>query len=255
MKNNNLVSIITPMYKGAAFVGETIESVQRQTYPNWEMIIVDDCSPDGGAGIAVVKKYVEKDERIRLIASSVNRGSSGARNTALREARGKYVAFLDSDDIWYPDLLKSQLDFMEKTGAAIAFASYRRINENGEEALKPFIVPNKVSYKGILKSNPIPCLTTLYDRDVVGEQYFKEELKSLRDDYAFWLEALKKVDYAYGNPEILAAYRLVSTSVTRNRRKLIKPQFLVYYKVEKLGLIRSVYYLLNWAIRSVIKYS
>lgn len=253
--SNNLVSIITPMYKGAAFVGETIESVLAQTYTDWEMIIVDDCSPDGGAGIAVVRKYAERDPRIILVESKENKGSSGARNTALRLAKGRYVAFLDSDDIWFPDLLKSQLDFMRKKNATIAFASYRRVNEQGDETLKPFIVPDKVSYKDILKSNPIPCLTTLYDREIVGEQYFKEELKSLRDDYAYWLEMLKKVDYAYGNPMILAAYRLLPASVTHKRMKLIKPQFLIYYKVEKLGLIKSVYYFLNWAIRSVIKYT
>lgn len=251
-----LVSIITPMYKGAAFIGETIRSVQAQTYSDWEMIIVDDCSPDGGAGIAEVKRYAEKDKRIKLIASPVNKGSSGARNIALREVRGRYITFLDSDDIWSPAFLESQLSFMREKNAAIVTASYHRINEQGEQVLQPFIVPEKVNYRDILKSNPISCLTTIYDRKVAGDRYFREELKSLRDDYAFWLEILRdKVDYAYGNPKVLASYRLVSTSVTRNRKKLIKPQFLIYYKVEKLGQLRSIYYFINWAIRSVLKYS
>ena len=113
-----LVSIITPMYKGAAFIGETIRSVQAQTYSDWEMIIVDDCSPDGGAGIAEVKRYAEKDKRIKLIASPVNKGSSGARNIALREVRGRYITFLDSDDIWSPAFLESQLSFMREIGRA-----------------------------------------------------------------------------------------------------------------------------------------
>lgn len=252
----DLVSIVTPMYKGATFVGETFRSVQEQTYSNWEMIIVDDCSPDDGAGIAEVKKYAEKDKRIKLIASSVNKGSSGARNIALHEVQGRYITFLDSDDIWSPTFLESQLNFMKEKSAAIVTASYHRINEQGIQVLHPFIVPQKVDYWEILKSNPISCLTTIYDRKIVGEHYFREELKSLRDDYAFWLEMLRnKVDYAYGNPKILASYRLVSTSVTRNRRKLIKPQFLIYYKVERLGLLRSIYYFMNWAIRSVLKYS
>lgn len=252
----NLVSIITPMYKGADFIGEAIRSVQAQTYPNWEMIIVDDCSPDDGAGIAEVKKYAEKDKRIKLIASPVNKGSSGARNIALHEAQGRYITFLDSDDIWSPAFLESQLNFMKEKNAVIVTASYHRINEQGIQVLQPFIVPEKVNYWDILKSNPISCLTTIYDRKVVGKRYFKEELKSLRDDYAFWLEILRnKVDYAYGNPGILASYRLVSTSVTRNRKKLIKPQFLIYYKVENLGLLRSIYYFMSWAIRSVLKYS
>ena len=249
-----LVSIITPMYKGAAFVGKTIESVLKQSYTDWEMIIVDDCSPDGGAGINEVKKY--QDARIILVENKINTGSSGARNTALHLAKGQYIAFLDSDDIWSPIFLDSQLDFMKEKSAALVTGSYHRINEQGIQVLQPFIVPEKVSYWDILKSNPVSCLTTIYDRKVVGEHYFKEELKSLRDDYAFWLEILKnKVDYAYGNPKILASYRLVSTSVTRNRKKLIKPQFLIYYQVEKLGLLRSIYYFMNWAIRSVFKYS
>ena len=119
MENDSLVSIITPMYKGEAFVGETIESVLRQTYADWEMIIVDDCSPDGGAGIRVVRQYA--DPRIRLIESKVNKGSSGARNIALREARGRYIAFLDSDDVWHPDFLARQLDFMKRNGAYLVF--------------------------------------------------------------------------------------------------------------------------------------
>ena len=108
----DLVSIVTPMYKGAAFIGETIRSVQVQTYSKWEMIIVDDCSPDDGAGVAVVKKFMEKDKRIRLIVSPVNKGSSGARNIALHEAQGRYITFLDSDDIWSPIFLDSQLDLI-----------------------------------------------------------------------------------------------------------------------------------------------
>ena len=251
-----LVSIVTPMYNGVRFVAQTIESVLAQTYPDWEMIVVDDCSPDEGAGIAMVKKYADKDKRIRPIASPVNKGSSGARNIALRAAQGRYIAFLDSDDVWEPNFLESQLRFMKEKGAAIVTASYHRVNEKGAEVLRPFIVPDRVNYRDILKSNPVSCLTTLYDRTLIGDHYFKEELKSLRDDYAFWLEILReKEDYVYGNPEILASYRLVSTSVTRNRWKLIKPQFLIYYKVERLGLLKSVYYFMNWVVRSILKYS
>ena len=133
------------MYKGAAFVGETICSVLSQKYDNWEMIIVDDCSPDNGAGINEVIKYSNGDQRIKLIASKENRGSSGARNIALREAKGRYVAFLDSDDIWHSDFLEKQLKFMAEKDAPLVFSSYRRIEENTkEELLCPFIVPEKV---------------------------------------------------------------------------------------------------------------
>lgn len=171
LMQSDLISIITPMYKGAAFVGETIRSVLNQTYQSWEMIIVDDCSPDGGAGIAEVKKYADKDKRIRLIASPVNKGSSGARNIALKAAQGRFITFLDSDDILEPNYMESQLRYMKEKGAAIVTASYHRINETGEEVLRPFLVPDKVNYRDILKSNPISCLTTLYDRTLVGDHY------------------------------------------------------------------------------------
>lgn len=256
LMQSDLISIITPMYNGARFVAQTIESVLAQTYTDWEMIIVDDCSPDGGAGIAEVKKYADKDKRIRLIASPVNKGSSGARNIALKAAQGRFITFLDSDDILEPNYIKSQLRYMKEKGAAIVTASYYRVNEAGKEVLRPFLVPDKVNYRDILKSNPISCLTTLYDRTLVGDHYFREDLGSIRDDYAFWLEILReKVDYVYGNPEILASYRLVSTSITRNKRRLIKPQFMIYYKVERLGLLKSVWYFTNWMVRSILKYS
>lgn len=245
------VSIITPAYNAARFISQTIESVLNQNYQEWEMLIVDDGSWDTTAEI--VEQYAQRDDRIRLIKQK-NSGSASARNNALRNAAGRYICFLDADDIWDKDFLSSQISFMKKTDAAITFASYRRIDESGREILSPFIVPGKVDYSDLLKTCPISCLTTVYDKDVIGEQYFNEELKSMRDDFVFWLQILKRVPYAYGNKEILASYRIFENSTTNNKRKVIKPQFNVYYKIENLGLIRSVYYLLNWAINGFKKY-
>ena len=248
-----LVSIVTPMYKGAAFVGETIESVLQQTYSNWEMIIVDDCSPDDGAGIREVRKY--KDPRIVLIESKVNLGSSGARNRALKEAKGEVIAFLDSDDLWCPTFLQQQLSFMKEKNASIVFSSYRRIDENTkEEILRPFIVPQTVNYKSLLKTCPIFPSTALYDVKKCGKYYFNEEMGSLRDDYVYWLSMLKKIDFAYGNPEILVDYRLRKTSVTANKKKVIYPQWCVLRKVEKLSFISCCYYMLCWFVLSYLKY-
>lgn len=241
------------MYKGAAFVGETIESVLRQTYTNWEMIIVDDCSPDNGAGISEVKKY--SDKRIRLIEGKVNRGSSGTRNIALKEAKGKYIAFLDSDDLWHDTFLEEQLNFMEKKKASIVFSSYRRIDEKTKaEVLKPFIVPERVNYKSLLKTCPIFPSTAIYDVIKCGKYYFNEEMGSLRDDYVYWLSMLKKVDYAYGNPNILVDYRLRKTSVTANKKRVIVPQWRVLREVEKLSLLTCCYYIICWAFISYFKY-
>ncbi len=249
-----LVSIITPMYKGAAFVGETIQSVLSQEYDNWEMIIVDDCSPDGGAGITEVKKYTH-DPRIKLIESKQNRGSSGARNIALKEAKGQYIAFLDSDDIWHPEFLEKQMAFLHKKEAPLVFSSYRRIDENTkEELLRPFIVPEKVSYKSLLKTCPIFPSTAIYDTSKTPKIFFNEDLGSMRDDYVYWLKMFKDISYGYGNPEILVDYRMRKSSVTGNKSKVIKPQWNVLHKVEKLGLIPSAYYLLCWAFISYFKY-
>ena len=249
-----LVSIITPMYKGAAFVGETIESVLAQRYHNWEMIIVDDCSPDGGAGIREVNRYTS-DPRIRLIASKENRGSSGARNIALKEAQGRYIAFLDSDDIWHPDFLEKQMKFMEELSAPLVFSSYRRIDENTkEELLKPYIVPSKVNHRSLLKTCPIFPSTAIYDTTKTKKIYFNEELGSMRDDYVYWLKMLKDIEFGYGNPEVLVDYRMRKSSVTSNKSKVIKPQWNVLRKVEKLGLISSLYYITYWAIISYLKY-
>ena len=250
-----LVSIITPMYKGADFVGETIQSVISQGYRNWEMIIVDDCSPDNGAGIAEVKKYSKDDPRIILIESKVNKGSSGARNAALNKAKGRFIAFLDSDDIWHPDFLEKQLMFMAEKKAPLVFSSYKRIDERTkEEVLRPFIVPDTVNYKSLLKTCPIFPSTAIYDTQKIRKSYFNEKLGSMRDDYVYWLAMFKEINTGYGNKDILVDYRMRKTSVTSNKIKVIKPQWNVLYKVEQIGLMPSIYNILCWAWISFFKY-
>jgi len=246
-----LVSIITPMYNAEKYVGQTINSVLSQTYENWEMLIVNDGSKDSSAEI--VADYSKKDSRVKLI-NQPNAGSAAARNNALRNAIGQFICFLDADDLWDNNFLEKQINFLKEKNAALVFSSYRRIGEKGEKKLEPFIVPKTVTYTDLLKTCSISCLTALYDKTQIGEQYFKEELKSLRDDFVFWLQALKKVKMAYGNVEILASYRVFASSTTGNKKKVIKPQFVVYYKVEKLGLIKSLYYLGCWAVNGFLKY-
>lgn len=252
--NRGLVSVISPICD-SVFIGEAIESVLAQSYAAWEMIIVDDCSSDGGAGIAVVNSYAGRDSRIRLIASGEKRGSSGARNIALRAARGRYVAFLDSDDLWHPDFLERQLSFMERNGAFLVFSSYRRIDETArEEVLPPFAVPPKADYRSLLKTCPIFLSTAIYDTSKIEKIYFNEALGSLRDDYVYWLSMLREGGCAYGNPEVLADYRLRKNSVTADKRRVVGPQWNVLRKVERLSLIRSAYCLCCWAVTGYFKY-
>ncbi len=255
-KQQELVSVITPMYKGAELVGETIESVIGQSYKNWEMIIVDDCSPDNRAGIKVVRQYQKQDKRIRLIELRQNRGSSGARNEAIKAAQGNFTAFLDADDLWNVDFLEKQLRFLEKQDAVIVFSSYRRIDEKTkEEILRPFIVPTRVGYDDILKSLPICPSTALCNIQILGKRYFREDLGSMRDDYAYWLSILRDRTYfAYGNKEILASYRLRKNSATANKLKVLIPHWNILYNIEKLSFLKSCYYFCLWSWISYRKY-
>ncbi len=248
---NKLVSIITPLYNSERFVGQTIESVMAQTYPHWEMIVVNDGSKDGGAEI--VRQYAAKDSRIKLFEQP-NGGCASARNHGLREAKGRFYCFLDSDDYWDPTFLEEQLAFMAEKNAAIVTCCVRRVDENGIEILRPQMVPEQMDYYDILKSCNLPCLATVIDAAKLHDIRFREELRNLRDDYALWLSLMKQTDYAYGNQKVLANYRISASQVTGNKRKVIIPQFMVNYKVEKLGFFRSLYYLGHWAWNGFIKY-
>lgn len=248
---DNLVSIITPLYNSERFVGKTIESVLAQTYKHWEMIIVNDGSKDNGP--AIVEAYTKQDGRIRLYHQP-NGGCASARNHGLKEAKGRYFVFLDSDDYWDETFLEEQLAFMKSKSAAIVTASCRRVDAEGKEILQPQIVPAKMDYYDLLKSCNLPCLATMIDAKQLQNIHFHEELRNLRDDFVLWLELIKQAKYAYGNPKVLTNYRLTATAATANKRKVIKPQFLVYYRIEKLGLLRSIYYLLHWAYNGYLKY-
>ncbi|MBN2787140.1 MAG: glycosyltransferase family 2 protein [Paludibacteraceae bacterium] len=248
---NKLVSIITPVYNGSKFISQTIDSVLMQTYEEWEMIIIDDGSTDNSSEI--VLKYTQKDSRIRLL-SQKNAGSAAARNNGIREAGGRYIALLDADDLWEPFFLEEQLALMQCKGCLLVYGSHKRIDEHNNECLKPFYVHGSVDYGDLLKTCSISCLTGLYDTSVYGKFYLREDLKSLRDDYLYWLEIIKKVKIAYANTNLIASYRIIGDSVSRNKKKVIKPQFRIYYEIEKLGIIKSVYYLICWAVNGFMKY-
>jgi glycosyltransferase involved in cell wall biosynthesis len=246
-----LVSIITPLYNGQRFIAKTIESVQAQTYVDWEMLIINDGSTDTSAEI--VETFSADDDRIKLF-SQPNGGSAAARNNGIRRAEGQYIALLDADDVWEPFFLESQLELMNKTNSLLVYGSHKRIDENDNECLAPYIAPVKVGYTDLLKTCSISCLTGVYDASVHGKVYLNENFKSLRDDHIYWLEIIKKTKVAYGNQQVIASYRMLGNSTSRNKKKVIMPQFKVYYEVEKLGLIKSVYYLINWALNGFLKY-
>lgn len=248
---NNLVSIITPVYNAERYVGLTIESVLSQTYRDWEMIIVNDGSTDGSE--EVIRRYASRDSRIKCF-SQQNAGSAAARNNGIRRAEGRYICLLDADDMWDSDFLEMQLKLMKRKNAQLVYSSFRRVDADGKECLRPFLVPKSISYTDMLKTNSIGCLTGIYDSKKYGKFYLHEELGSLRDDYVYWLEILKKVGLAHGNQQVLASYRILSTSQTHDKRKMIKHQYNVYRNVIHLNLVKSLYYLACWAWYGYKKY-
>lgn len=193
------VSVITPSYNSSPHISEAIASVINQSYSNWEMIIVDDCSTDNS--IELIQSFVDQDSRIKLINLPENSGAAIARNTAIKAAEGRYTAFLDSDDLWHPIKLEKQIQYMKYKNIAFSFSSYEKIDENG----LPFgvvYIPKKVNYYKLLKTNVIGCLTAMYDAEKLGKVYMP--LNTRREDFATWLAILKQVDYAYGMPDVLA---------------------------------------------------
>mgnify|MGYP000996060659 CR=1 FL=1 len=235
-----MVSIITPAYKSESIIGETIESVLNQTFPDWEMIIVDDNSQDN------TKKVVESynDKRIRLITLEKNVGAANARNIALQNAQGRFIAFLDSDDIWYPEKLDIQLKFMKELNIAFSFTSYEAFNSETKETLYVVNVPSEINYKSYLKNTIIGCLTVMIDREKTGS-FYMPDIKSSHD-MALWLNILKRGFNAYGIDKVLAKYRVSNNSVTSNKFKAMNDVWHVYRDIEKLSFCYSLYCFTNY---------
>lgn len=246
------VSIITPCFNGAKYISETIESVIAQTYAKWEMIIVDDGSNDNS--VEIISQYADRDKRVMLILQE-NSGSAAARNNGIRHANGQYIALLDADDLWMPEFLEKQIVFLKKKNAVCVTCAYDRINENSEHILSAVKPMKVIREKDMLVMNRIGCLSGLYDASKYGKIYLKEELKSIRDDYAYWLDIVRLEGVAVGNPEVLASYRVLPDSTTGNKKRLIKKQFVFYHDYLKFGAVHSWINVFRWGIAGVIKFS
>ena len=242
------VSIIVPMYNAEKFIGKTIESVLAQTYQNWEMLIMNDVSTDNS--LAIVSVYAKKDKRIKIVNTEKNVGVVKGRNFLIDLASGKYIAFLDADDYWHNEKLEKQIKFMKEKNASISCTEYTRVKEN-EEKINDVIIKENIFYNDMLKNNYLGCLTVMYDAEKIGKRYFKELEKN--EDYVLWLEIVKDVDIIYGLKENLAYYRVLDNSRSSNKVKTAKVRWEIYRKIEKLSLLKSIYYFLHYAIRAVLK--
>lgn len=246
---NKLVSIITASYNCSNFISQTIESVLSQTYSNWELIIVDDSSTDNS--INIIEQYTYNDERIKLIKLDINNGPAIARNEGIKLAKGRYLTFIDSDDLWDIEFLQKSVDFIFLNKYKFVFSSYRRVNINLVKILDDYIVPSKVSYRDLLKTNHISCLTAFIDISELGK-FYMENVK--HEDYTLWLKVLKKVDFAYGLKDVMATYRLHDTSRSSNKFKAAAWTWNIFKNVEKLGILESIYYFIFYALNGIKKY-
>jgi teichuronic acid biosynthesis glycosyltransferase TuaG len=244
-----LVSIVTPAFRAERFVGETIRSAQAQTCPDFEMLVVDDCSPDGTA--SVVAAIAEHDARIRLLRHERNGGPAAARNTALAAARGRFIAFLDGDDLWLPEKLERQVQFMAATRAAVSYTGYRRIDAAGRPVSPVIPVPLRLTYRGLLKNTAMVTSTVMVDREQTGPFAMR---RIYTHDYVLWLELLKRGFTGYGLREELTKYRVVSASFSRNKLRQAVEVWRTYRRVEGLGIASSAWVFAHYAWHAFWKY-
>lgn len=242
MKDLGLVSVVVPTYNSEETIRETLESILNQTYSHFEIIITDDASNDNT--VSIINSI--KDRRVKLYELNKNSGAGVARNKSIRMAKGKYIAFCDSDDLWTVNKLEMQLIFMNEKRIAFSYSSYNIINETGEY-LRTKNVPSKISFKSTLLKNEIGCLTAIYDQEMIGKRYMDEIRK--RQDYLLWLKILKDIDYTEGIQTPLASYRLRKNSISRNKLGLLKYNYKVYRALDYTHLRSSlllVRFLLNF---------
>ena len=231
-----LVSIIMPAYNAEKYIGQAILSVQNQTFPNWELLIVDDFSTDNT--VEIVNDACAKDSRIIFTQLIKNSGTGVARNTALQIAKGRYIAFLDADDLWRADKLEKQLDYMQNNNYAFCFSYYDLINSEGFEIGKQVTAPTEITFSKLFVANWIGNLTAIYDSEIVGKMTIASARK--RQDWTLWLKIILKVKIAHVFPESLAYYRIGSPTVSSGKISLLKHNYEVYRKFHKLNVVASV---------------
>ncbi len=247
--DHGLVSIIMPCYNAALFLKEAIESVIAQTYSNWELILVDDCSQDNSWEIATQFS----DLRIKVMRNATNSGATVSRNKAIEAASGRWIAFLDSDDIWMEDKLEKHLTYMTDNDIAFSFTHYSVMNDQNKQITVYTPKKSVYDYRMIVKHSTIGCSTVIYDSAKLGKVYMPQTAVK-REDFACWLQILKSGVDAYCYHKCLTKYRVHGNSVSSNKLKMVSYQWNVYRKVENLSWIRSAYYMIHWAVRGVLKY-
>lgn len=233
IKMDELISIITPSFNSGKYISETIQSVLNQTYTNWEMIIVDDLSTDNT--IEIVEEFSLKDNRIKLFELEKNSGTGIARNFGLNKSKGRYIAFLDADDLWKQEKLEIQIAFLKTNLQFFTFSFYDCMDENGNSLYKTITAPKNLTYSQLFFCNFIGNLTGIYDANYFGKIPILPTRK--RQDWMLWLTVLKKIKTAKPIPESLAVYRVRTDSVSALKIDLLKHNFLVYKQFHGLNMV------------------
>lgn len=246
MQDNPDISIITPTFNSAPFVDATIDSVVRQTFGRWEMIIVDDGSTD--STIDRVQAWVSRDRRIRLLQNERNLGPGPTRNRGVENRRGRFVAYLDSDDLWLPDKLETQLDFMRQHDSIFSYTSYEIIDDEGRALERRVAAPAELSYEDLLSNTVIGCLTVMVDSSRAPE-LMMPDLPS-RQPLVLWLKILRECGPAQGIDQVLAQYRVRPGSISSNKMKAARQVWRVYRDYEHLAWHKAMRYFLSYALRS-----
>jgi teichuronic acid biosynthesis glycosyltransferase TuaG len=245
-----LISIIVPVYNAENFIEKTIGFVEAQTYGIWELILVDDCSSDNSVNI--IKNKSQQDSRIKLVQQEINSGASKARNTGIDKAQGRYICFLDADDIWESEKLSKELDFIKKKKAGFVFTGYEFADEEGNGLGKIVHVPAKITYKQALKNTTIFTSTVMIDRSIIPDKdIYMPQIES--EDTATWWNILRAGRVAYGLDLNLVKYRRSAGTLSSNKMTAIKRIWNLYRKHEHFGIIKSAYCMAFWAFRAVFR--
>ncbi len=247
----NRVSIVVPVYNAADYILQTIEMVQRQTYENFELILVDDASTDNS--VELIQGVIKNgDDRIKLIPKTVNGGAAKARNTGITAATGRYIAFLDADDIWNERKLEKQIEFIRSRGTAFIFSAYEFGDENANPTGKIVHVPETLTFREALSRTIIFTTTVMIDTDKLSkDKIYMPEIAS--EDTATWWTILKGGVTAYGLDEVLAIYRRPAKSLSSNKLVALKRIWGLYRKIAGLSVAASLYYFVGWAIKATAR--
>ncbi|HFU3805249.1 TPA: glycosyltransferase family 2 protein [Streptococcus suis] len=244
-----LVSVIIPMYNATLFIEETIQTVLQQTYSNTEIIVVDDCSTD--TSYEVVSQLCQRYQNISLLQNKKNSGVGISRNIGVAKATGKFICFLDADDIWLPDKLEKQVNFMLQHQYAFTFTAYQFADENGRPVRKPIHVPSKISYKEALRNHTIWTSTVMLNMDLLTKEQISMPDVRKGQDTATWWKILKVTGYAYSINEVLSLYRRTSHSLSADKLAAVKRTWNLFRKVEGLSLLQAIVPFCGYVINAI----